>query len=87
MAQIKIERSSNRRGHDWYVRVRHNDDGTFAVEESEVHTILLCEIRDELKKLNTLLHCHNFQTLPREIQEINRRLATTRKLTRRKARA
>jgi hypothetical protein len=42
---------------------------------------VLMDIRDELQRLNTLLHCPNFIEMPRTLRRIDRRLAQTRKLT------
>lgn len=42
---------------------------------------VLMDIRDELQRLNALLHCHNFQQLPHVLKRIDKRLAKTRKLT------
>ena len=41
-----------------------------------IHTALLMDIRDELKRLNELLHCSNTLTIPRTLKRIDRRLAT-----------
>ena len=35
-----------------------------------IHAALLMDIRDELKRLNTLLYCHNFQAIPRHLKAI-----------------
>jgi hypothetical protein len=47
-----------------------------------VQIAVLMDIRDELQRLNSLLHCHNFQQIPHTLKRIDRRLSTTRKLTR-----
>jgi len=44
---------------------------------------VLMDIRDELQRLNELLHCRNFLDVPHTLRRIDRRLATSRKLTRR----
>lgn len=44
---------------------------------------VLLDIRDELQRLNDLLHCRNFLDVPHTLRRIDRRLATTRKLRRR----
>jgi len=41
----------------------------------ELHAALLMDIRDELKKLNGLLHCQNFIAIPRKLDEIRRNTA------------
>lgn len=45
----------------------------------QVHAALLMDLRDELQRLNALLHCPNFQNIPRELRSIKRELATIRK--------
>jgi len=39
-----------------------------------VSIAVLMDIRDELKKLNTLLHCGNFTGLPWDIKKIRQRV-------------
>ncbi len=54
----------------------------------EIQLILLMDLRDELKRLNSLLHCHNFTSLPYKLQEIrNAILVLRRKKKRRKRKA
>ena len=62
------ERATKSYGLDWEIWL--NDDGTLAYER--VRVILLQEIRDELKRLNTLMHCHNTVTIPRELKGLRR---------------
>lgn len=40
---------------------------------------VLMDIRDELKRMNTLLHCENFQGIPRKLDRISRNTAKPRK--------
>jgi hypothetical protein len=40
---------------------------------------LLMDIRDELKSLNALLHCPNFQAIPRKLDRISKNTAKPRK--------
>jgi hypothetical protein len=40
---------------------------------------VLMDIRDELKKLNRLLHCPNFMAIPRKLDAIHKELPTRRK--------
>ena len=42
----------------------------------QVHAAVLMDIRDELQRLNTLLHCQNFQRIPAKLDSI--RTATNR---------
>lgn len=44
-----------------------------------IHTALLMDIRDELKRLNNLLHCSNFIGIPRTLHSIRRAVAQPRK--------
>jgi hypothetical protein len=54
--------------------VSTNSDGTVPVEH--VKFALLQDIRDELQKLNALLHCSNFLNIPHKLDRI--RIATAR---------
>lgn len=40
---------------------------------------LLMDLRDELKRLNSLLHCQNFQNIPRELRGIRRDIKDLKK--------
>lgn len=40
----------------------------------QAQVAVLMDIRDELKMLNTLLHCHNFTGMPAILRRIDRRL-------------
>jgi hypothetical protein len=35
------------------------------------HAAILMDIRDELKSLNALLHCHNFVAIPHTLKRIS----------------
>lgn len=70
MALVKSARSEY--GTDW--RHTQSERGTYSYEQ--VHAILLQEIRDELKRLNALLHCSNFTQLPQVVRRLDRRLST-----------
>lgn len=48
------------------------DDGTITWER--VDTALLMDLRDELQKLNALLHCQNFQQIPATLKAIHRKM-------------
>jgi hypothetical protein len=64
--------ASKRYGMDW-----HCVEDDFGVTHWEkVQVVLLQEIRDELKKLNGVWGCYNFQRVPQDIRRIDRRLAT-----------
>jgi hypothetical protein len=40
-----------------------------------VKVAVLMDLRDELKKLNALLHCHNFVGIPRTLRTIAKQTA------------
>ena len=61
---------------NWDVRVWINDDGNSASNDT-LTLATLCVIRDELKKLNALLHCSNFVEIPSILRTIKRN--TTKK--------
>ena len=65
MAQI---RASERYDRDWLLYSSDKEGLTFTI--GRVNTILLHEIRDELKKLNALLSCSNFVRIPKTLIEI-----------------
>jgi hypothetical protein len=47
---------------------------------TSAHLAVLMDIRDELKSINSVLHCRNFLDLPFAIRKIDRRLAKKIKL-------
>lgn len=47
----------------------------------QVKVAVMMDIRDELKRLNTLLHCSNFQQIPRVLRSIRRNTYKRRKPT------
>lgn len=50
-----------------------------------VHAAILMDLRDELKKLNALLHCYNFTAIPGILRDVARN-TTPKKRRRKKAR-
>lgn len=48
-------------------------------EWSFAQTALLMDLRDELKRLNSLLHCHNFMAIPYKLDRISRNTAKPRR--------
>lgn len=54
------------------------------VRWSQIPTAILMDIRDELKSLNALLHCGNFQRIPTTLRTISR---NTHKPKKRKAKS
>lgn len=57
-------------------------NGSTSHSWESIHSALLMDIRDELKRLNGLLHCANFVDIPRRLERIAR---NTTKPKRRKA--
>lgn len=53
------------------------DAGNVTIEQA--HLAVLMDIRDELKRLNGTIHCHNFLAIPRKLDEIRRNTAKPRK--------
>lgn len=52
-----------------------------------VHSALLMDIRDELKKLNGILGCHNFLDVPNILRGIRKKIpARKRRLSTKRAR-
>jgi hypothetical protein len=69
--------SSKDYGRDW--NLWRNNDAPISIET--IQCILLQEIRDELKRLNALLHCRNFTAIPSKLERIAR---NTKRPTRRR---
>lgn len=49
------------------------------VTDSTVTNAVLMDIRDELRRLNALLHCPNFVSIPKKLDAIQRKLPPRRK--------
>jgi hypothetical protein len=59
--------------HDIEWDITHkNDNGRVAVEWDKVPIVVLMDIRRELKKLNAILHCPNFLSIPFKLDEIKK---------------
>lgn len=58
----------------------NTDTGTVTFDGAQL--AVLMDIRDELKKLNTVFQCRNFQNIPRKLDRIS---ANTYKPKKRKA--
>lgn len=54
------------KGRSWNIWM--NDDGSIPVEQLQV--LLLQEVRDELKSMNSILHCTNFLDIPWILKQI-----------------
>lgn len=61
---------TRRKDTNW--KIRTNADGT--VPAPDAHLAVLMDIRDEMKKLNGLLHCQNFVAIPAILRQIVRKL-------------
>jgi len=64
---------------DW--RLHANESGTCSWDVVKV--AVLMDIRDELKKLNRLLYCDNFVSVPRILRRISANTSKPRKKVRR----
>lgn len=53
-----------------------------SISWDRVDTALLMDIRDELQRLNALLHCHNFTGMPTTLKSIRRAMPVHRKAKR-----
>ena len=62
---------------EWYVCWPEQNDGRVSWEGRQL--AVLMDIRDELKKLNGLLHCSNFKAIPGELREIRRNTTKPRR--------
>lgn len=58
-------------------KVSH-EDGTITAWD-QIQVAVLMDIRDELKRLNNLLHCRNFITMPNTLTDILHKLPTRRR--------
>lgn len=57
---------------DWNVGDLKNNVATW----DQVNASILLDIRDELKRMNAILHCHNTLMIPHTLKRIDKRLAT-----------
>lgn len=63
----------NRRGINWTLPAA----GTITLDQAQL--AVLMDIREELQRLNRLLHCHNFIGMPATLRSISRKLAKPRR--------
>lgn len=73
------------------VMARHKDANWTLPEDTsvsydEAQLAVLMDIRDELKRLNTVLQCPNFIAVPAKLDAIDRNTSRTEKNTRRRTR-
>jgi len=67
----------SRHGHvNWNL---HDNGPGKPVPNETVTNALLMDLRDELQKLNGLLHCQNFQAIPSKLDRIGRNTTKPRK--------
>lgn len=59
------------------------NNGSSSHSWESIHAALLMDIRDELKSLNSLLHCHNFTGIPTTLRSIRRAMPPQKKKVRR----
>ncbi len=82
MAVKKCTAASSHAGTDWNLHITEHEDQSITVTTDRIQVILLQEIRDQLKWLNTLLHCSNTRKIPRELSGLRRDVkALTKALT------
>ena len=67
-----------KRNTTWKLNV--NDDGS--VPQMDAQLSVLMDIRDEMLRLNRLLHCSNFVGIPRELANITKNTRKPRKVRR-----
>ena len=67
-----MRQASTLKNTDWNLSVTENPDGSVSMSADRIAIILLQEIRDELQKLNGLLHCQNTLKIPRELSGLRR---------------
>lgn len=72
-----MARNAKRCGTDWETPESGNG---FKWEHVSIEVLM--DIRDELKRLNSLLHCSNFVGIPRTLRTISRKIPTRRKVKR-----
>lgn len=61
-------------------KLHANADGSLPISSCTV--AVLMDIRDELQRLNTLLHCRNFTDIPVRLRAIQRNTVKKRKARR-----
>lgn len=69
----------NRRWKDYQWDIATTDGRRYESTNQAQHLAVLMDIRDELKALNLLLHCQNFQNIPFKLDAIARNTKKKRK--------
>lgn len=67
-------------GSNWWIQATQGERGSFILTPDRIQIVLLWEALQEMKRLNTLLHCSNFTNIPRDLRAIKRELASLRKI-------
>jgi hypothetical protein len=65
-----VNTANTARNLNWELHL--NENGTWP--DARVQIALLADIRAELVKLNTLLHCHNMLNIPHVLKRIDKRM-------------
>lgn len=61
-----------------------NDGNIGSIDGGSAHLAVLMDIRDELKKLNQLLYCHNFLEMPFTLKKIEKNTTKKKPVKRKK---
>lgn len=62
---------------EWNVLDEHGN--WYSGNHAGIHAAVLMDIRDELKRLNQLLHCHNFIGIPATLRTISKKIPVRKK--------
>ena len=62
----------------WTIWVNEGDRGT-TIDVDQLQILLLMEVREQLKKLNGLLHCERFVGIPGKLERIVKNTSKPRK--------
>jgi hypothetical protein len=74
------QNDTRKKNRNWYVAPPSGPDEIYTEMRDGVTVAILMDIRDELQKLNNLLHCGNFTGIPQTLKRMDRRLAQRTKL-------
>lgn len=64
-----------KKDYGWFIKT--NSNGTTPTDDAQL--AVLMDLRDELKRLNAVLHCSNFLAIPHKLDAIKRNTAKKRK--------
>jgi hypothetical protein len=79
MIAMRMKKMSDTRHKDVTWGMERNLNGTLSYDQAQL--AVLMDIRDEMKRLNQLLHCNNFMGIPYKLDRIS---ANTHRPKRRK---